>query len=796
MSNPSLDHLIPDFGDYAPEGIWSDEPVKAEAPTPELHFEPDRDPTAAPEQESPSQRARREALETFGEVLRRYSTPDDTPSLSQPQDKTVPAAISVSFPEDETPDPVPPVKTGRIIPLFRNDFSHAEDAPEDTPAPAEAEPEGFSFVPTDAEPESEPESTPEDTAPGEPSSDNTYEEPDSRTAEEPELEETDRLFARFRRKQTSDEDTPSSGRSLKERFLTPILFFFATLTSRREMQRMEAARWPDPDTEPLPPEMEPKKAAKFYGSQAKPLRFRCRLSLVLSLILTWISFQLPMAGLLGKSLQAQAGVSLVLTLAVMVLALDVITTGFRQLFDLHPGMESLAALAALLCCVDGALVYAGFGDALPYSAAACLSLSAALWGQRLTCSARRRTFLAAAGKNATVMSIREGKHDDPAKVLRAPLGDQSIVRRTEDEDIAQSVYASAAPIFILAALVLSVIASLHGQGNRFLHIFSALITACSAFSAFFLFPLPYALAARRLLDAGSALLGWAGIAEFGRRPTLVVTDEDIFPPDDNILEGRLRFSSIYLTEEADTTAVISYTCSIMAASGGGLAHPFLALAKRRGLPLMDVEDFAVREGGGYSATIDGYSILVGSAGFMKLMGVRIPPKMEADTAIYTAVHGDLAASFLMEYTPTANVQNALVALLRGRTRAVFALQNFCITPRVLGRMFRLSTDRLTIPSFEARCRLARETTCPNTAAALYTIGGLMSAVDLAETGRRLHSACRISTIITLASSVLGMLILFLLFQAGASGPASAGNLVLYMVLWALPVAILSVGQSR
>lgn len=771
MSNPSLNRLVPDFGEFSPDALW---PEEKRAPGPDLSFSSAEEPEAAPSDttavpeaaESPAQRARREAMETFGEALRRYSSMDAAPSSPLPQDDEVPAAIGVSFsPEDSSPENMQE-SNEPAAPLFQS------YEPEET---------------TDTAKEQEKECSTAARATPEPSPTNITDNP---TGESSVSASDNPVTPR------SDRRAKRSRGSFKERVLTPVFFFLASLTARREMQRIEASKWPEPKKEPLPPEMEPRKAAKFYGTQAKPLRFRCRLALILSLFLAWIGFQLPMAGLLGDSLTAQAGVSLVLMLAVMILALDIITAGFRQLFDLRPGMEALVSLAALLSCVDGALVMGGHGDCLPYCAAVSFTLTAALWGQRLTCSARRRTLLAAGAKNVTVMSLREGAHDVPAKILRAPLEGQSIVRRTEEEDIAQSSYYTAAPILLTAALVLAILASLRGQAEHFLHIFSALLTVSTAFSAFFLFPLPYAMTARRLLDAGSALLGWAGIAELGRRPTLVVTDEDIFPPDDDILEGRIRFSSIYLTEEADTLFVLSCTCSIMAQAQGGLSAPFLQLAKRRNLPLLPVDELTVREGGGYSASIDGGTVYVGSSGFMKLMGVRIPPKMDADTAIYTAIHGELSAGFLMEYSPTKNVQNALVALLRGRTRAIFALQNFCITPRVLGRMFRISADRLTIPSFETRSRLARETARGDTAAALYSLGGLMSAVDLADTGRRLHTACRTGTIISLAGSILGMLILFLLFRAGAFAPASAGNLVLYMALWALPVIILSAGQGR
>ena len=41
-----------------------------------------------------------------------------------------------------------------------------------------------------------------------------------------------------------------------------------------------------------------------------------------------------------------------------------------------------------------------------------------------------------------------------------------------------------------------------------------------------------------------------------------------------------------------------------------------------------------------------------------------------------------------------------------------------------------------------------------------------------------------------------MITMFLLFRAGSYDTATAGNVLMYMFLWALPVVILSFGQSR
>ena len=69
--------------------------------------------------------------------------------------------------------------------------------------------------------------------------------------------------------------------------------------------------------------------------------------------------------------------------------------------------------------------------------------------------------------------------------------------------------------------------------------------------------------------------------------------------------------------------------------------------------------------------------------------------------------------------------------------------------------------------------------------------GMGPLVDVAETGRKLYNACRLGTVISLAGTVIGLLTMFLLCRAGSYDTATAGNVLSYMLLWALPVAILS-----
>ncbi|MCC8356279.1 MAG: hypothetical protein LJU34_00225, partial [Oscillospiraceae bacterium] len=609
----------------------------------------------------------------------------------------------------------------------------------------------------------------------------------NRQEEQEEALEQDELEAQDAPREAG-ETQEQTGPSRFEQLLRPIIRQAATLIARREMRKAEAAKWPDPVDEPEEPELPPKRAGKFYAQQLGPLRFRCRVCLFLCFILAWISLQAPMAGVLGQSTAVQAGACLVLTLSVMVATLDIVAVGLRQLFDLRPGAESLAVLGSIFSCIDALLVMLGYGDSLPFCAVGAFALSAALWGERRFCLGQTRTLRVASFSKAS--SVGAGESGEQSYLIRSQRGPEGIVRRTEQPDLCQSVYATAAPILLAACLVLAILASL-SDGSRFLHTLSALLSVSASFTAFLSFPLPYSITAKRLQSSGAAVAGYAGCASIGKTRRLVITDEDLFPT------GTIRLNLINIQEGTFVPKVISSTYSLLEASGSGLTRIFQELMERRGYVSLPIEEFQCHEGGGLSGLIQGERVLVGSAGFMNLMGIRLPQNMNAKNTICTAISEELVAVFTLEYTPTSSVQEALVTLLQGRTQPVFAIRDFNITPLMIRQLFRMPTDNFNFPSFRERYRIAATSDQEDyPIAAIVSRGGMGPTVDAAEAGRRLYSTCRIGVILSLLCSITGMLILFLLFRVGSYDTATAGNVLSYMILWAMPVVILSFGQGR
>ena len=760
-----MDNLAPDFGewDYSLDSL-ADQYRKCPSPSDEGAVPTDSVETAA-------RHSRQVVMDALREVLGQYMAEEAFASKSEP----VPAWKHEAPDEpDEPAEPQEPEEPEE--PDSEDEYEDVDEEEVDAPEPPSHRkpvlPKFPAWHRARPVPPEEPDDEDEDTDTDEDVNEDEYEAP---------------------RHQQTDyaSEAPGEGRSgIAERFLRPLIRFAATSIAKKQQRTEEAANWPDPvdflETEELPPQ----RAAKFYFYQIRPLRFRWRVCFFMCVVLAWISLGLPMAGILGKSLRVQAGVSLLLLLTVMISSLDILAAGLRQFFEFRLGGEALATMAAFLSVLDGVMVMQGHGAYLPFCAVGAFSLTSAVLGARLTCAARARSLRAVAkAKTPAAVTAEETGHGSEF-LTRSNRDLTGVVRRSEEPDFCQNAYATAAPVFFVASFLLAIAAAIIGQGSYFLHNLSALMSVSASFTAFLSFPLPYALAARKLQASGAAVMGWAGCADIGRVKRVVITDNDLFPP------GTVKLATVNIQEGVFVEKVISYTVSLLAASGSGVIHAFAELMEHRGYPLVNVEEFKCHQGGGLSALIGGERVLVGSPGFMNLMGIRLPQNMNPENAVCTAISDRLVAVSLLEYVPTKGVQEALATLLQNRSRPIFAIRDFNINPRMIKKLFLLPTSNFNFPPFRDRYRISAAAQGLGPVSAVVTRPGMSPLVDAAESGRKLYATCRIGAILSLLSTMVGLVVMFLLFRAGSYDTATVGNVLSYMLLWALPLALLAFGQNR
>jgi len=569
----------------------------------------------------------------------------------------------------------------------------------------------------------------------------------------------------------------------------------AASAERRHERSLRVKAKLEAEARKLPPEMAPDKAARLYLDQAQAMRLRCIFAVLLSVLLVYLSYGWPALGLLGSSQKIRTLVCMILLLAEMLLGLDIFTNGIVSLFRGKPSSESLIAVSCLVSAADAMYMAlsGSYNLGLPFCGVSALSMAFALLGYYLNCKSLALSFRTAAlPKSPSVVISIDGLDESGPVLSKAKRPVTGFVRKSEEADIFETSYSLFSPLLILFSLILSLFCTFAGaKGGSFLHTFSACLAVSASLSAVFGFSFPYYTLTKRLVRSGVAIAGYSGCSDLGRIHNVVITDTDIFPT------RTLSIANIHISEGFYPDKVISYTSSMLSASGIGISAAFTELMKKNGYAMRPVEEFACHEGGGLVARVSGDMVYVGSSSFMHLMGIKPPKGSGSNSAVYTAVNDELAGIFEVNYTPVSSVQRGLVTLLRGRTEPVFAVRDFNITPVLVKQKFRLPKDSYDFPSFADRYAIsAPEAEEEGSVAAMFSKGGLNSVAGLIKRGRALFNALRICAVLSVLGAIVGMLIMLMMLWTGAYDSASCANAMTFMLLWLVPVFVVSLGLRQ
>lgn len=593
---------------------------------------------------------------------------------------------------------------------------------------------------------------------------------------------------------TRGEDDAPARRSFQDSVLNPLMARLAAVAYRVRAHNNAVHASADAE-EALGPEPSAEDAAKYYGGQVKSLRFRCRAAMLVCIPLIYISLGLPVFGVLKSSPTVAALVCLMMQLTVMLIGLDVITNGFFNLVRRTPGLESLVFLNCVFSALDAVVLAVTGSDAvgLPFCAVSAFSVACCLWSALNTCRGFKYTFRTlAVDKGPYTVSADSEVVKDSITVLKSKRNTAGFIHRSEEAGPADTIYAGLAPYLIAVSVILGLLATiLCGNYANILHVFAAVTAPCAPFAALVAFAVPFRTAARKLAQTGSAIAGWNGASDIGRSKHLIVTDKDLFTA------RNISIEDIRILDGAFPDKVISYTGSVIVASGSCLASVFTDLMQRNNCALMPVDSFTCNESGGLTALVNGEEVLVGSSAFMNLKGVHLPQQLNIKNAVFASINGLFVASFKIKYVPVQSVQNALFGLLRTRIAPIFAVRDFNITPLMLSQKFKMSTDGFDFPAYSKRYAMsAAEPSDYTQTAGIVARDGLGPLVGVAGTGRQLFQAVRICVILALLCTVVGVILMFALCAIGAFDSATVGNLFVYMGLWLVPVILLNFGLKR
>lgn len=583
-------------------------------------------------------------------------------------------------------------------------------------------------------------------------------------------------------------------RDAAERQAGPVLGTLAVLgyKLRRAMLAGEARAVEDEVEEG--PEMPADRAAKYYAGSVSSLRLRFRLAAFMSVILCWISFGLPCVGALGSDLKTTSLVCLALELTIVMLGLDIFTTGIMSLVRNRPGLWTMVSFSCIAAALDAVVSYAvgtaGWG--LPFCGAAGLSMTFALWGALLTAKGLRLSVKAKElAEDPFCVSAETGVLEQGAALVKYKRSTEGWLRRCEEPDAAENLFSTLAPWLIAASLLLSAVAvAITKNWTSFFRILAAISASTAPFAAFLSCAMPYAMMARRIFRSGAAVAGWPGIRDVGRAQRLVVTDTDLFPSD------AVSIESIRILDGMKPQRVISAAGSLVSASGSGLAPAFVELMRKNGCSMLRVEDFCCHEGGGLTSLIEGIEVICGSAGFMRLMGIVIPQKLASRSSVFIAMNGILTGIFNIKYEPQGTVRAALAGLLHSRRDPLFAVRDFLVTPLMLRQKYRLPTDGFDFPPFARRYEVSgAEPGEDSQLSALLSREGLGSFVEVADCGRHAYLASALGAALSVVCAVVGIVLFFVMIVTGGAGAVSVSNVITYMFLWLAPVLVADIASA-
>ena len=572
-------------------------------------------------------------------------------------------------------------------------------------------------------------------------------------------------------------------KSFRESVAVPVISALAFIAMKIKQSQVTLGET-SYESEDLGEEMQPDKAARFYDKHIAGLRLRTRIAFVLCVLMAYISYGLPVPGALAD-VGVKSAVCLIMMISVMFCGLDIITTGIMSIvrFKLHA--SALIVVSCLLCMIDAFLSAASVSEkVVPFCVIPALTIAFTLLGSVMNARSNKIILnTAAASKHPYVVTAESELSGGDITLVKGRKPIDGIVRRTEEDGPDESVFGVLTPYFVVAALVLSIIAAVISKSfSSFAHILSGIFVCAAPIAMLLTFPLPFFISIKSLIRSGSTIAGWSGLYDIGKAKHLIVTDSDLFP------KGCVKISRTRVFAGMEPERIISFAGSIISASGSAMVHPFAELMRKAGGGLMPVEAFSVHESGGLTAMIDGEDVYCGNAAFMRLMGVILPEKYVLNNGVYIAVAGVICGVFEMEYITSDAVKSALEELVGSDRHAIFAVRDFNITPSMLSVKFDMPTDGFDFPPYSERYAISgAEPSEASKPAALISREGLSALVSLADHGKMLFSRIRLSVMLSVISAVIGMLVMFILSLSALPSVVTALS---YLLAWLLITVIL------
>ena len=545
-----------------------------------------------------------------------------------------------------------------------------------------------------------------------------------------------------------------------------------------------------PRTEQLPEAPEKVRSAESILQDAEIREKGMDLRLRICLVVTVVNLLLAVYHGIGlhwirgfENVAALGVISLLLLACAVGVSYDVIFKGLLQLGGSHYGSEAFLPFLSVAGIAEA--VFAIIAGRMPFCALISVNLLCTLWAQQRQTEALRSAALVL--ESSTLHSVRrvDGAWQGRSAAARGEADPEFFETMLESDGPEKKVLRIYVPIAIVLSLLLAGLAALLGQIN-FFWVWTALLLTASPISCFLCFALPNGLLAERLARKKAALCGWYGARVLSRCDALFLKNGELFP------EGSLKLSGVKVFGSYRSNQVMSYAAAVLQGAGCDAA----SVLTTPGEPLPLLGALRAFDEGGYSSEIGADTVLVGTLGFLKRMGVHRESGARVRQALYVAINGELAGLIALRYEASTGVQRALKSLSAPIAPVpVISGGDVLITPAMLRAKFRLPLDRLVCPPLRERLRCASITAGgEDLQGAVVAKDGLEPISAVCMGAKALVTAVHTALVLSVMAGVVGMIVIFLLATSDGMVLVTCAGLLGFALIWgaAFLIAALSV----
>lgn len=472
----------------------------------------------------------------------------------------------------------------------------------------------------------------------------------------------------------------------------------------------------------------------------------------------------------------------------MVLCHEVVFSGLWRLLKGRPTLDSLAAFSCALCLADCILPYfqPQWQQGVPCACVnivTCFFAEISKW-QRYEALRRNYKSVAMGASPMSVKLYSDGNVQDMA--IKTQSGVNIEPEELSDYDFTERFACYYSPVILVLAAAMAFSASIgKGEVTRLLWSFSGILSVSAPMCLLLSSSAGAKSLGKKLYTSGSLLINASKAGKLARCRAAALRDADLFPA------GTVAITGMKAADGQSVEELLGCTASLLQEVGGGLGKCFVDFARQQYIVPNKARELRFFDTRGICATVSGRYVQVGTATYLTRSGIHIDFGQKVKNNIFIAINSQFAGVFSLRYKAQSAVYGAFGLLKQSRVRPVLALRDMFQTQSQIESLFDLRRGSTWLPALEERLDysdgvFARE---EETLALLFRDGLMPLAETISAAKKWKKSAawgCTLGTICALC----GMMILTFLAGKGAFAAADPCNILLYLLLWSLPVKLI------